>query len=417
MMTTPDSAPTFSRPRGPFAVLAFPKYRRIWTMSIFFALGNWGARLAIGWVVLTETESVFLTAATFAVRQAPQLIAAPIAGAIADRYPRGRVLMVTGILRFGVLIAIAWVASNGLDPLWSIYVLLMLSGIVGSFELPARQGLVTGSVPRKLRMNAVAVDSTGSRIVGALGALASGFAIDSLGVPVTIIGSAAMFLFGGVFALFAGRGVEPRIRNFGRSVAGDVVDGLKMMWRLPVVRTVLIAAVVVEIFGFAFGAVMPSIAKDALSVDVKGLGTLSLMLGVGSVIGTVFLTTLGNFQRKGLLMIIIALFYGLFIGTFSASGSFLSAHSYHRCRSFGCGIRRNAMDVASTQGARQHARQGDRWLVFRYRIRVGWPPWTGSSKRDIWSSMGTRRRRCCRVRYRSCGVDIRSRTTPSLISI
>ena len=294
-------------------------------MSIFFALGNWGARLAIGWVVLSETDSVFLTAATFAVRQAPQLIAAPIAGAIADRYPRGRVLLFTGFLRFCVLIAIAWVASNGLDPLWSIYVLLALSGIVGSFELPARQGLVTGSVPRKLRMNAIAVDSTGSRIVGALGALASGFAIDSLGVPVTIIGSATLFLFGGVFALFAGRGLEPRIRNLGRSVVGDVVDGLKMMWRLPVVRTVLIAAVVVEIFGFAFGAVMPSIAKDALSVDVKGLGTLSLMLGVGSVIGTVFLTTLGNFQRKGLLMIIIALFYGLFIGTFSASGSFLIA--------------------------------------------------------------------------------------------
>jgi MFS family permease len=294
-------------------------------MSIFFALGNWGARLAIGWVVLSETDSVFLTAATFAVRQAPQLIAAPIAGAIADRYPRGRVLLVTGFFRFGVLIAIAWVASNGLDPLWSIYVLLALSGIVGSFELPARQGLVTGSVPRKLRMNAIAVDSTGSRIVGALGALASGFAIDLLGVPVTIIGSAMMFLFGGVSALFAGRGLEPRVRNLGRSVVGDVVDGLKMMWRLPVVRTVLIAAVVVEIFGFAFGAVMPSIAKDALGVDVKGLGTLSLMLGVGSVIGTVFLTTLGNFQRKGLLMIIIALFYGLFIGTFSASGSFLIA--------------------------------------------------------------------------------------------
>ena len=98
-----------------------------------------------------------------------------------------------------------------------------------------------------------------------------------------------------------------------------------MMWRLPVVRTVLIAAVVVEIFGFAFGAVMPSIAKDALGVDVKGLGTLSMMLGVGSVIGTMFLTTLGNFRRKGLLLIYIALFYGVFIGTFSASGSFAIA--------------------------------------------------------------------------------------------
>ena len=326
MTTSPAQTPkAFSRPRGPMAVLAFPKYRRVWSMSIFFALGNWGARLAIGWVVLAETESVFLTAATFAVRQAPQLVAAPIAGAIADRYSRGRVLFVTGFLRFGVLLGIAWVASNGLDPLWPIFVLLMLSGIVGSFELPARQGLVTGSVPRKLRMNAVAVDSAGTRIIGALGALASGFAIDSLGVPMTIIGSATMFVLGGILALFAGRGLETRARNIGRSVVGDVVDGLKMMWQLPIVRTVLIAAVVVEIFGFAFGSVMPSIAKDALGVGVKGLGTLSMMLGVGSVIGTVFLTILGNFQSKGLLMIVIAVFYGIFIGTFSASGSFAIA--------------------------------------------------------------------------------------------
>ena len=326
MATSPSgSSSTFSRPRGPLAALAFPKYRRVWTMSIFFALGNWGARLAIGWVVLTETNSVFLTAATFAVRQAPQLVAAPIAGAMADRYSRGRVLLVTGFLRFGVLCAIAWVASNGLDPLWPIYVLLLLSGIVGSFELPARQGLVTGSVPRKLRMNAISVDSTGSRIIGALGALASGFAIDSLGTSVTIIASGTMFILGGTLALFAGRGIDTRIRSVGRSVTGDVIDGLKMMWRLPVVRTVLIAAVVVEIFGFAFGAIMPSIAKDALNVGVKGLGTLSLMLGIGSVIGTVFLTTLGNFRRKGLLMIYIALFYGVFIGTFSASGSFVIA--------------------------------------------------------------------------------------------
>ena len=51
-------------------------------MSIFFALGNWGARLAIGWVVLDKTDSVFLAAATFAVRQAPQMVAAPF-GAMA----------------------------------------------------------------------------------------------------------------------------------------------------------------------------------------------------------------------------------------------------------------------------------------------------------------------------------------------
>jgi predicted MFS family arabinose efflux permease len=49
------------------------------------------------------------------------------------------------------------------------------------------------------------------------------------------------------------------------------------------------------------------------------------MLGIGSVLGTVFLAMLGNFSRKGLLLIYIALFYGIFISTFSASGSFTIA--------------------------------------------------------------------------------------------
>jgi MFS family permease len=305
--------------------MAFPKYRGVWFMSMFFALGNWAARLAIGWVVLEETDSVFLAAATFAVRQAPQLVVSPIAGAVADRFHRGRVLFAFGVMRFGVLGAMAYVAANGLEPLWLIFALLAFSGVVGSFELPAMQGLITGSVPRKLRMNAIAVQSTGTRALGALGALGSGFAIDSLGVPTTLVGAAAMFVVGSVLALFVSRGIDIRQRVQASSVVGDVIDGLVMMWQLPVVRTVLIAAIVVEIFGFAFGSVMPSIARDALGVDVKGLGTLSLMLGIGSMFGTVFLTMLGNFSRKGLLLIFIAVFYGIFIATFSASGSFAIA--------------------------------------------------------------------------------------------
>ena len=288
-------------------------------MSIFFALGNWGARLAIGWVVLDKTDSVFLAAATFAVRQAPQMVAAPFGGAVADRFSSGRILQIYGIFRFVVLGLMALVAASDLEPLWAIYVLLIFAGIGGSFELPAMQRLVTGSVPRKLRMNAVAVQSTGTRLIGAFGALASGFAIDSLGVP------GVLFVVGGAFAMFASQGIDVRAQHRAGSVFRDVADGLKMMWRLPIVRTVLVAAVAVEIFGFAFGSVMPSIARDALGVDVKGLGTLSLMLGIGSVFGTVFLAMLGNFSRKGLLLIYIALFYGIFISTFSASGSFTIA--------------------------------------------------------------------------------------------
>jgi ENTS family enterobactin (siderophore) exporter len=97
------------------------------------------------------------------------------------------------------------------------------------------------------------------------------------------------------------------------------------MARTPVVRSLLVTALFVEMFGFAYGAVMPAVAKHALGVDAKGLGTLTMMVGIGSVIGSVVLMSLGNFARKGMLLIVIAMFYGLFVATFSASGSYLIA--------------------------------------------------------------------------------------------
>ena len=324
MIPSPASS-TFSRPRGPLAAFAFPKFRRVWLASVIFSLGNWGERLATGWVVLNETDDVFLAAATFAVRQAPQLIFAPIGGAVADRFSRGKIVLLISIYKALILTALAIIAANGLEPLWLVFVILGFSGVGQSFELPAIQGMVTSSVPRAFQMNAVAVQSTGMRAVGALGALAAGYAISAIGVPVTFLASGSTFVVGGVLALFANKGLQTRKMVKTDSVVRDVVDGLKLMSTLPIVRMILITAVLVEIFGFAYGAVMPAVAKNALNVDSEGLGTLTMMAGVGSVIGSVFLMALGNFRRKGLLLIGIAIAYGIFLATFSAPGSYAAA--------------------------------------------------------------------------------------------
>ena len=315
----------FTKPNGALSSFAYPLYRRIWATSVVFALGNWGERLAVGWVVLNETDSVFLTAATFAVRQAPQLFAAPIGGALSDRFSRGKILLLTGLYKALVLSFMAMIAANGLEPLWLMFLLLGLSGIGHSFEIPCVQGMVTGSVPREVRMNAVAVQSTGMRAVGAAGALAAGLAIDRLGVPITLISSGVVFGIAGILAMIVNRGLQVELTKRTKSVVRDVIDGLQLMSRLPLVRMILITAVLVEIFGFSYGALMPAVAKEALGVDVKGLGMLTMMAGVGSVAGSVFLMALGNFAKKGLLLIGIAVSYGIFVSTFSASGSYAVA--------------------------------------------------------------------------------------------
>ena len=318
--------PRFAAAPGAFRYPPFryPPFRRVWVTGVLIALAAWTERLAAGWLILTETDSVFLTAASFAVRQAPGLIAAPIAGAISDRVPRNRLLGIAAACRAVLLALLAIFALSGLEPLWVAFVLIALAGVAHSFETPSTQALVTDSVPRRAAMNAVALQSVGARGMGALGGLIGGVVIASYGIPAALFAGAVVSLAGGL-VVGTMRPVAPRGARTERrdtSVLRDVADGLRVMFSVPLVRTLLALAVLVEMFGFAYHSVLPAVARNVLEVGEVGLGVLSMMAGFGSLAGVIALTAIGNVRRKGMLLLGITLGYGAFLVSFASSGMF-----------------------------------------------------------------------------------------------
>ena len=313
--------PRLSEASGAFR---YPAFRRVWVTGVLIALAAWTERLAAGWLILTETDSVFLTAVSFAVRQAPGLIAAPIAGALSDRMPRSRLLGLAAAFRAVLLALLALFALSGLEPLWVAFVLIALAGVAHSFETPCTQALVTDSVPRRAAMNAVALQSVGARGVGALGGLLGGIVIASYGIPAALFAGAAVSLAGGLVVATmrppATRSARPGRRD--TSVLSDVADGLRVMFSVPLVRTLLLLAVLVEMFGFAYHSVLPAVARNVLEVGEVGLGVLTMMAGFGSLAGVLALTAIGNVRRRGLLLIGITLGYGAFLVSFASSGLF-----------------------------------------------------------------------------------------------
>lgn len=302
----------------------YPAFRRVWTAGVLIALAVWTERLAVGWLILTETDSVFLTAASFAARQAPGLIAAPLAGAISDRLPRHRLLGIAAAFRALLLAALAVFALTGLEPLWAAFVLIALAGVSQSFEIPSTQALVTDTVPRRAAMNAVALQSVGARGVGALGGLTGGVVIAGYGIPAALLAGAFVSLIGGLVVGTMRRATprRPPAGSRNASVLRDIGDGLRVMFAIPLVRTLLALAVVVEMFGFAYQAVLPAVARGVLQVGEVGLGLLSTMAGFGSLAGVVALTAAGNVRRRGPLLIGITVGYGVFLLSFAASGVF-----------------------------------------------------------------------------------------------
>jgi MFS family permease len=81
--------------------------------------------------------------------------------------------------------------------------------------------------------------------------------------------------------------------------------------------------VVVENLGFAFNSVMPVVANEILDVGPEGLGLLGTAAGVGSIFGTAGLALLGNFQRKGLLLLAVVGGFGGLLMAMAATDLFV----------------------------------------------------------------------------------------------
>ena len=223
-----------------------------------------------------------------------------------------------------MLALLALFTLSGLEPLWVAFVLIALAGVGHSFEIPSTQALVTDTVPRRSAMNAVALQSVGARGVGALGGLIGGVVMAKYGIPTAMFAGAIVSLIGGlvVGTMRPVASRRPRDRPRDTSVMKDVVDGLRVMFSIPLVRTLLVLAVFVEMFGFAYNAVLPAVARGVLEVGEVGLGMLSMMVGFGSLAGVITLTAIGTVRRKGLLLMGITVGYGAFLLSFASSSVF-----------------------------------------------------------------------------------------------
>lgn len=312
--TVPESVPPMAMHTGPLRSLHNTTFRWLWASGLLIGFGNWMQRLTISWLVLDQTGSVFITAVSFAIRSAPNLVFGPIGGAIADRYSRRKVLMVTATLKASIAIAIWLLALQDDVFIWGLMGLVALAGITASFELPATQAMAVDVVGRRNAANGVAMLSVATRAVGAAGALTGGLLIESLGAsPVFLLGGLA-FAFGGfavsrVIVDQPAQSADRAAQGIG-GLARNTVGGIRFMLGIPVVATLLAFAMAVEILGFTYQTLMPSLAEDVLGVGAVGLGALTAMAAIGGLAGSVVITALSEFGRKGLLALGVIFIYG-----------------------------------------------------------------------------------------------------------
>lgn len=232
---------------------------------------------AIAWLALGSQGGAFTVGLVLAARMLPNLLFGLPAGTLADQGSRRRLLLIVRLLSLFPPLGLAWLATLPADSVVPLVVLAFATGSATVFDTPTRQAMVMDTTPREVAANAMALNATMSRLATALGALAAGVMIPTTGVPSCFVAATAVF---GIAAVL-GLPVRPthqqsttssRTRpSFGRALA----EAGRLMFQLAEVKTLTIAAVACEIFGFSYQTAVPVFARDVLGAGAEGLGTLT----------------------------------------------------------------------------------------------------------------------------------------------
>lgn len=324
---TAEAAPGIRLPAA-LASLRYRNYRLLWMGQLVSSSGDWMDQVALNWLVVSQLydgrEAALPVAVLNASRLVPILVFTPIGGVLADRMERRRLMMSTQASAMVMALVLATLVATGLVEFWMVLVIAIGRGVMLSFNMPARQSLISELVPPEALMNAIALNSATinlTRVAGPL--IAAIFFVTPLGIP-------GAFYFNGFsfIAVLIGLAImeipphPPRVR---RGMLSELAGGFSYINRSVVLRTLVVLATVPMIFGMPYQAMAAIVAKDVLGTGGEGFGLLTAATGVGAVGGALTVASLPSDARKGRLMLIGLCCFSLSIIAFAASSWFVAS--------------------------------------------------------------------------------------------
>ncbi|MGA0902030.1 MAG: dTMP kinase [Candidatus Nanopelagicaceae bacterium] len=342
--------------RASESVLRIPAFRRLWNAMAFSSFGDWLGLLAT--TALAQqlaggdyATANFAIAGVFIARLLPSVILGPIAGVIADRFDRKRVMVIGDILRAGLFVSIPIVGNY----LW-LYIATVLVECVTMFWSPAKEATVPNLVPKNRLENANQMSlfaAYGSAPVAAIvfsllsiSATAVGATIgleNYTAVDLALYVNALSFLFSAFAISRIDVPKDHLIKNkISPSLLSSLTDGAKFIFSSKIVRGLIVgmigafiaAGAVIGLartfvgdlnagdaaYGILFGSVFTGLAGGiALGPKIFSQFSRRRLFGAALTTAGFFLIVLSLLQNL-VIAILTVLIIGLFSGVCWVSG-------------------------------------------------------------------------------------------------
>jgi MFS family permease len=298
----------------------YPEFRLLWLGLAISNTGSWMATLAQGWLVVELAPSpalapLYLGIIGF-VRSVPVVLLSGVAGAVADRVDRRRLLVVSQLALGLSALTLAILAQTHVVRIWHVVVLAGISAVGLTFDAPTRQSLVPLLVGPGELMNAIGLNSAAFNGPGIIGPAIGGVLVSTVGVADTFYLNALSYA--AVLGALAFMTPKPPVAVSERKgIWHEVMAGLRYVREQPAILTLLSLALLVSLVARPYIQLLPAFVKATIVGGPSELGVLMAASGTGALAGSIATALIGNRRHRGTVAIASAGLAGGLLFAFS----------------------------------------------------------------------------------------------------
>ena len=304
---------------GAFRALSYPDYFWFWSSYFVSNVGSWMQGIAQGWLLFELTSSPFYLGLFSSLRMVMLLSFFILGGIMSDRIDRRKVMLAIQWISALTALGLAVLVSTHAIRVWHIFVLGAITSTTWAFEQPVRQALLPQLVKREDLVNALALNALTWNGAGLLGPSLVGMSVPYIGIDGCFYVNVVSYL--AVIGALLRMNVPALNYAEGRSsVLQSLRDAFGYVRGERIIMTFLSVSAIFNIFGRSYITLLPVFAKDVLRLGASGFGFISAGPGLGTIIGSLTLATLGRVEAKRSRMVTILIAFSACLFAFAVSG-------------------------------------------------------------------------------------------------
>lgn len=312
---------------SPYAALLRrnPAFRRLYVAQLISFAGDWFATVALLGLVLELTGSAAAASLVIVLQTGGFALASPIAGVLADRFDRRRLMVVADFARVPVALALVLVRSP--ETLWICFVAITLMAIGAAVFEPTSSAALPNLVEEDELGEANVLLGSAWGVMLAVGAGLGGLVAATLGRDAAFAINAASFGLSGLLIVGIKRPFQRARAPVAGAPAGSRTDSSSPLEALAIVlrfarQSRLLAALLLSktMFGVGTGVILmlAVFGRDVFHGGDVGIGLLYAARGLGALIGPFAARAIVGVDDRGIIrgivasVIVVAIAYALF---------------------------------------------------------------------------------------------------------